>query len=336
MADMLRVSMVFFKPVVQFFDAEHMCRPQVATQIKASRGAIKEVHLVETSLTLRAIQESTLRPLADTLGCTLVWHDMIEDVPEDAGVFTALVAHEFFDALPFRLIEKTTEGWREVLIASAEQRSSLPPPIEPSTTASDALKAALQDAQTATPIPTPLSSVLGIESNPTPPPPSESPLPSSTGTMSPPLPQNASVPPEGQRFRYVLRPDALWEVDLLALTSPRFSKLPVGARAEISLESNKTARTIGRLLSPAIGGEQGEKQHVRRVDGGAALVVDYGDTKTFGDSFRVSFFCSHYKLNGDLISRFSNILRASKTMRLWTSFIDRANVILPQTWTLPT
>jgi NADH dehydrogenase [ubiquinone] 1 alpha subcomplex assembly factor 7 len=68
-------------------------------------GAPASVHLVETSRPLRAQQEAALRPLADQLGCALEWHDVLDAVPPDDGVFTALVAHEFFDALPIRVIQ---------------------------------------------------------------------------------------------------------------------------------------------------------------------------------------------------------------------------------------
>ncbi|KAH9998921.1 S-adenosyl-L-methionine-dependent methyltransferase [Russula vinacea] len=68
--------------------------------IAHSRSSVKHVHLVESSLELH-------------------WHDSIEDVPTADGVYTMLVAHEFFDALPFHLIEKTHQGWKEVLITSS-------------------------------------------------------------------------------------------------------------------------------------------------------------------------------------------------------------------------
>lgn len=57
-------------------------------------------------------------------------------------------------------------------------------------------------------------------------------------------------------------------------TLARFARLPQGSRMEISPASWEVARGMGRLLA-------GEK-------GGAGLVVDYGDAKAFGRSWRVS------------------------------------------------
>lgn len=74
-------------------------------QFPASADAVREVHLVETSQSMRGIQETKLAELTTKRGCKLIWHDMIEDVPEDSNMFTMLVAHEFFDALPFHLLE---------------------------------------------------------------------------------------------------------------------------------------------------------------------------------------------------------------------------------------
>ncbi|KAJ6512739.1 S-adenosyl-L-methionine-dependent methyltransferase [Mycena sanguinolenta] len=88
---------------------------------------LKEVHLVETSPTLRALQETRLSPSAAKYGCTLAWHDSIDDVaPSEDEYFTMLVAHEFFDALPFHTIEKTEHGWQELLIALAEEPEAYP------------------------------------------------------------------------------------------------------------------------------------------------------------------------------------------------------------------
>ena len=38
-------------------------------------------------------------------GLRIHWHDSIDDVPAANSIYTMLVAHEFFDALPFHLIE---------------------------------------------------------------------------------------------------------------------------------------------------------------------------------------------------------------------------------------
>lgn len=59
-------------------------------------------------------------------------------------------------------------------------------------------------------------------------------------------------------------------------TLSRFARLPVGSRMEISPACWEVARGVGKLLGGA--------------KGGAGLVVDYGDDKAFGRSWRVSSF----------------------------------------------
>ncbi|THH15964.1 hypothetical protein EW146_g4596 [Bondarzewia mesenterica] len=84
-----------------------------------SLDKVKHVHLVETSSALRKTQEQRLRFWAEKSHLKLVWHDSIDDIPAAEDTYTMLVAHEFFDALPVHLIEKTHQGWNEVLISSA-------------------------------------------------------------------------------------------------------------------------------------------------------------------------------------------------------------------------
>lgn len=114
---------------------------QVASQFTGMAGGqLKEVHLVETSPTLRALQEKRLAPSAEKYGCTLEWHDSLDEIAPSEEEYTMLVAHEFFDALPFHTIEvllpslhknthridayqKTEKGWQEILIALAESES---------------------------------------------------------------------------------------------------------------------------------------------------------------------------------------------------------------------
>ncbi|KAF8492639.1 DUF185-domain-containing protein [Russula emetica] len=88
------------------------------SQFPHSRSSVKRVHLVESSPALRAVQEKKLHAWGGKSRLELHWHDSIEDIPTTDGVYTMLVAHEFFDALPFHLIEKSHQGWKEVLITS--------------------------------------------------------------------------------------------------------------------------------------------------------------------------------------------------------------------------
>jgi NADH dehydrogenase [ubiquinone] 1 alpha subcomplex assembly factor 7 len=51
------------------------------------------------------VQQKKLQPWDGKNGLKIHWHDSIDDVPASDGTYTMLVAHEFFDALPFHLIE---------------------------------------------------------------------------------------------------------------------------------------------------------------------------------------------------------------------------------------
>ncbi|AWB20986.1 methyltransferase [Methylobacterium currus] len=66
--------------------------------------AAADLHLVETSPTLRAAQERALANAAPT------WHDAIDTLPGGPAI---LIANEFFDALPVRQYQRTERGWCE-------------------------------------------------------------------------------------------------------------------------------------------------------------------------------------------------------------------------------
>ncbi|WP_442756260.1 class I SAM-dependent methyltransferase [Methylocystis sp. JAN1] len=68
-----------------------------------------DVHLVETSPTLRAVQQRTL---ADA-GKPASWNADVTDTPPGPAF---ILANEFFDALPVRHYVKTIPGWRERLV----------------------------------------------------------------------------------------------------------------------------------------------------------------------------------------------------------------------------
>lgn len=110
-------------------------------------------------------------------------------------------------------------------------------------------------------------------------------------------------------FQYVLSPTATPWSTLLASRSPRFKHLKDGQRVEISPESWAVSRRIGELISgresrsnpiskedyERLSGSEKDELNVeerkrleKETEGGAALVVDYGDEKAFGGSFRVS------------------------------------------------
>ena len=76
---------------------------RAAATVPAFRRAV-QVHLVETSATLRAVQADALRAATPT------WHDSLATVP--AGPLLA-IANEFLDALPIRQFERQADGWHE-------------------------------------------------------------------------------------------------------------------------------------------------------------------------------------------------------------------------------
>ncbi|KAJ6507775.1 S-adenosyl-L-methionine-dependent methyltransferase [Mycena vitilis] len=194
---------------------------RVASQFGKSQ--LKGVHLVETSPTLRALQDARLSPAAGKYGCTLEWHDSVDQIRPTEDMYTMVVAHEFFDALPFHTIEKTENGWQEMLIALA----------------------------------------------------ADAPNSESDAGQEPPT---ASA-----RFRYVLAPQPTAASTLLAMSSPRFGDTQVGTRLEVSPLSFKTMRAIGDLVC---GVKQDPPAEGFPPSRGCGLIVDYGASHVFSQSFR--------------------------------------------------
>lgn len=70
-----------------------------------------EVHLIEASPVLRAIQKDALQ------GVEAIWHDHVGDLPEQPLFF---LANEFFDALPIRQYVRDQDGWRERVVSAQD------------------------------------------------------------------------------------------------------------------------------------------------------------------------------------------------------------------------
>ncbi len=83
-----------------------------ALRAMAMVGLQPDLHLVETSLTLR------LRQAENLTGPT--WHEDVSSLPDDAPLF--IMANEFFDALPIQQIVKDGPIWRKRMVDFADGR----------------------------------------------------------------------------------------------------------------------------------------------------------------------------------------------------------------------
>ncbi|QYJ07514.1 class I SAM-dependent methyltransferase [Qipengyuania flava] len=81
-----------------------------ALRAMASQGLRPEVHLVEGSEALRALQGGALAEAR--------FHDTLDTLPEDRPIL--LLANEFLDALPIRQLVMTELGWRERMVGLEE------------------------------------------------------------------------------------------------------------------------------------------------------------------------------------------------------------------------
>lgn len=79
-----------------------------ATKAVPNMHAAMQVHLIEASPTLRAVQRDTLT------GFDVTWIDEAASLPAHP---LWLVANEFFDALPIRQFTRDAQGWRETQVA---------------------------------------------------------------------------------------------------------------------------------------------------------------------------------------------------------------------------
>lgn len=86
-----------------------------ATRLLPDFAGAAQVHLVETSPSLRQRQQATLA----SSGHAIQWHENVDDLP--AGP-TLIVANEFFDALPVRQFLATDRGWCERLVGLEDDR----------------------------------------------------------------------------------------------------------------------------------------------------------------------------------------------------------------------
>lgn len=78
---------------------------QVISQLTTKLHVQMQIHLVETSLSMRELQKEKLQAISQQHHCEIHWHDTINDIPPSSGEYTMLVAHEFFDALPIHVVQ---------------------------------------------------------------------------------------------------------------------------------------------------------------------------------------------------------------------------------------
>ncbi|TFK74089.1 DUF185-domain-containing protein, partial [Pluteus cervinus] len=132
---------------------------RVFAQLDAVKSHLTQVHLVETSLTMRALQQERLAPRSTAMGFRLDWYDSIYDIKDSPDEYTMLIAHEFFDALPIHLLQKSQQGWHEVLVASQEYAAQ-----QQANSTSTSTTPKYPFHRVLTPTPTPISSILGSSS----------------------------------------------------------------------------------------------------------------------------------------------------------------------------
>ncbi|KAH9481716.1 Protein arginine methyltransferase NDUFAF7, mitochondrial [Psilocybe cubensis] len=241
------------------------------------------VHLVETSPTMRALQKNHL---SDTPGVHIHWHNSINELVPSASEYTMLVAHEFFDALPVHVLQKSkdTGVWHEVLIASTEEVDRAQSQSQSHASESETPASPTSDVPAA----------FSTATTETPPPPSPSSSSSSSPTTESITPPPLSTPPQPPTpsspypLRRVLASKPSSASTVLGLSSPRFSELSAGSLLEVSPTSYRVARKVGELLATGTSNdgtnevESGKENPI----GGCGLIIDYGGASAYGDSLR--------------------------------------------------
>ncbi|MET0530893.1 MAG: SAM-dependent methyltransferase [Microvirga sp.] len=86
-----------------------------ATRLLPDFGSAVQVHLVETSPSLKQRQQAALA----SSGHDIHWHESVDDLPPGPAL---IVANEFFDALPVRQFLATDRGWCERLVGLEGER----------------------------------------------------------------------------------------------------------------------------------------------------------------------------------------------------------------------
>lgn len=105
----------------------------------------------------------------------------------------------------------------------------------------------------------------------------------------------SSTPPanDGPLFQRVLSPTSNSMSRSVFNLSPHLAdaaaNLPIGSFLEVSVESYLNAAAVSQLIGrpKPLEEQQVEKANSAPNGGGCGLIIDYGDDKAFGNSFRV-------------------------------------------------
>ncbi|KAF9502569.1 hypothetical protein BS47DRAFT_1403468 [Hydnum rufescens UP504] len=71
------------------------------------RNSHLSVHLIENSENLKNVQKAKLEPFSRKNGdrISIQWHHHIQDIRDKTPMYTMVLAHEFFDAMPIHILE---------------------------------------------------------------------------------------------------------------------------------------------------------------------------------------------------------------------------------------
>ncbi|PWY98749.1 Protoporphyrinogen oxidase [Testicularia cyperi] len=251
LADMLR-TFASFKPFIDSVKTIQL----VETSDGLMRLQLEAITNALAAAGKKVVDADTVSPGPDEV--VVEWFPTVDMVPVKSEQFTILTAHEFFDALPTHIFEKHTDGtFREVLVG-IKPKSSItvlkPSDLDP-------------------------NGAIGAKK-------------------------------EKDELGFVLSPGPSPWGQMLVQNNPRFKYLKPGQRVEVSPESWAVARRVGELIAgrpakpapfastrpdatPEAQSQateaEAEAERIRQstpTAGGAGLVIDYGDDKAFGSSFR--------------------------------------------------
>lgn len=117
----IEVHLVEVSPVLREIQADKLKCSLASDRLQAGLGSRKYGLVMESSLTSRGGRE----------GCSVQWHNTIDDIPSVSPVIggdgdgppvpSLYIAHEFFDALPaHQFVLDKERGWLEVMVDAVE------------------------------------------------------------------------------------------------------------------------------------------------------------------------------------------------------------------------